>query len=106
MSFAIISSSGNVLEWFDDASSARAALDSMLAEFPGAQGRVDLMSFDDSGLLVGESDATATRRFWIDWASSLIPVVATGGGLSAVVKSQDLGSRPENSTDDLVLAPA
>ncbi len=60
MIVGIINNSGNVLEWFDDEASARAALEEMLAEYPGADGQVDLIRFDDSGDFAGRPSTTVT----------------------------------------------
>lgn len=49
MPYAILNSSGNVLEWFDDEAAALTALEEITYEAPGS---VDLVAFDDAGKLV------------------------------------------------------
>ncbi len=64
MNFALISTSGNVLEWFHDEGSARAALASMVAEAPEAAAHVDLAAFDEAGNPVDLPDAPAPQLWW------------------------------------------
>jgi len=64
MTFGIMNSSGNVLEWFDDASSAQAALAEMLGEYPDAD--LVVLAFDEAGNLVRDN---AKAKFVVEAAT-------------------------------------
>jgi hypothetical protein len=55
MHFGIITTSGNVLEWFDDEDAAQGALVEMVREYPGAAKDLALLRFDDEGRPVGQA---------------------------------------------------
>lgn len=104
MHYAILNSSGNVLEWFTDEAEARRALAEMVAESSAAD--LDLVAFEGPGRPV-EPVSVAARSAWptarLVWSSLVSSEHNAGDILIAVVKQgdQDLGERADG-TDDRV----
>ena len=95
MHYAILNSSGNALEWFEDEADGHRVLEEMLAEFPDAD--LDLVAFDGPGRPAEPVSASARSA----WPSARL--VLSSQALAATnVGNMDVVFEAVNTTDDRV----
>lgn len=97
MHYAILNSSGNVIEWFDDEEAARAALEEITSESPDAD--VDLVAFEGAGR-PAEPVSASVRSAWpaarLVWSSNQVRVETLTIGNVVIATTTD------NATNDRV----